>query len=216
MRQTNIIDLFSSLDSTTYNHSIRVMSLAREFEIANDFKDNKLSTAALIHDIGKVFVAPRILDKVEILSFIERELVDLHAYIGYRILKSFGVEEDVCRIVLYHHGLIPVTLSDMSYFNSGDVKNKALILRTIDAFEALTSDRPYHNALPISRAINVLVQEKTHHPDVIAFLESKVEKSDLYGAIDKRYYARDMKTVCMILSMWTEQITELSSNKLKE
>lgn len=200
-----IFDLFNRLDSTTYNHSIRVMSLAKEFESAYGFQNKDLSEAALVHDIGKIYISLKILDKTGSLSKAERELVNLHCYIGYEILRSFRVREDVCQIVLYHHGENLMTLSPVWYSDNEIIRNKANVLRTLDTFEALTSDRPYHNTLPIEGAIQVMVKEGYHHPDVVCFLLDKVHKNDYHGAIDKRYYVRDMDTVKGILSSWSSR-----------
>lgn len=201
-----MFDLFNRLDSTTYNHSIRVMSLAREFEQAFQYKDYDLNEAALVHDIGKIYVSSKILDKTRSLSKVERELVNLHSYIGYEILKSFDVNEEVCQIVLYHHGQDPMTLSPVECSYDSDVGNKAKILRSLDTFEALTSDRPYHNTLPIEQAIQVMLKEEFHHPDVIQFLLDKVNRADFNGAIDKRFYVRDMDAVKGVLTSWNAKI----------
>jgi len=201
-----IFDLFNRLDSTTYNHSIRVMSLAMEFEQTYQYNNDNLSEAALVHDIGKIYVSSKILDKTMSLSKVERELVNLHSYIGYEILKSFHVNDEVCQIVLYHHGENSMTLSPVIYSDDREIRDKANILRSLDAFEALTSDRPYHNTLPIEQAIQVMVKEGFHHSEVIRFLRDKVRRKEYHGAIDKRFYVRDMDAVNGILSSWNSKI----------
>ena len=152
-------EMLRRLDSTTYNHSVRVMMISAEVEEYLNLTDHKLMCAALFHDIGKAYVPFDILDKKERLTGLERELVDLHSYFGYCMLNSIKVEEDICRIVLYHHGFRPLTIRDLGHYDNNNVYEKAQMLHTIDAFEALTSDRPYHRGLPSKEALKILVRE---------------------------------------------------------
>lgn len=168
--RNDLYDLFNKLDSITYNHSIRVMGIAREIEDFFDLKSRTISNAALIHDIGKVFVSSKILDKVGSLNEIEKTMVNLHPYIGYKILKQYGIDEDICRLVLYHHGLRPITLSEIEEVQNEDVYDQALILHSIDAFEALTSDRPYHRGYLAKEALDIMLREKNHHQAVLDYL----------------------------------------------
>ena len=144
------------MDSTTYNHSMRVMLIALEIETTLRLDDHKLSEAALLHDIGKIYISPTILDKKEGLSSLERELIDLHAYIGYSILHGFDIDEDIW----YHHGSTPITISPIEKYNSEEIYEKAKMLHTIDVFEALTSDRPYHRGMSAKDALSIMKDEK--------------------------------------------------------
>ena len=114
-------EMLRRLDSTTYNHSVRVMMISAEVEEYLNLTDHKLMCAALFHDIGKAYVPFDILDKKERLTGLERELVDLHSYFGYCMLNSIKVEEDICRIVLYHHGFRPLTIRDLGHYDNNNV-----------------------------------------------------------------------------------------------
>lgn len=171
-------DILRRLDSTTYNHSVRVMMISAEVEEYLCMTDHKMMCAALFHDIGKLYVPFEILDKKDKLSSLERELIDLHPYFGYCMLSSLGVEEDICRIVLYHHNFNPLTIHDLGRYNNEDVYEKAQILHTIDAFEALTSDRPYHRGLPSKEAIKVLLRENNHDSRALKYLMEVSNKED--------------------------------------
>ena len=108
--RTDLSETFNRLDATTYNHSVRVMKIASEIESFYGLGDNYLSIAALLHDIGKVYISRKVLDKVSPLTGLEREIISLHPYYGYKILKDYDINEDVCRLVLYHHGMDPLCL----------------------------------------------------------------------------------------------------------
>lgn len=170
-----ISSLFMRLDPFTYNHSMRVRDIAEEIEEFYDFPDKSLSTAALVHDIGKVYISSKILNKISRLSDLEREIVDLHPYIGYKLLKEQNVDEKICRIVLYHHGIHPSTLTEIEPIEDADMYDKALMLHSIDCFEALTSDRPYHRGYLANEALDIMLSEKNHHQ---AFLDYVIDLTD--------------------------------------
>jgi putative nucleotidyltransferase with HDIG domain len=163
-------EIFKSLDSSTYNHSIRVMDIALEVEQYLRLPDHNLSSAGLLHDIGKFYIPMNILDKVGKLSPLEKELMDLHSYFGYQILEDFGLDEDVCRIVLYHHGINPITIKEIEPYDKASVLDQAYMLHSIDEFEALTSDRPYHRGVPARKALEIMQDEANHHPKVLEYI----------------------------------------------
>ena len=134
-------------------------------------KDDVLSTAALVHDIGKLYIPKIILDKRGGLDALEREVIDLHPYLGYRILETHGVDEAVCRIVLYHHGTKPMLLKDLPEFEDSEVAEKAVMLHTLDVFEALTTDRPYKRRMSVERDCAWMWQEVGYHPEILQYLK---------------------------------------------
>ena len=171
-RIETVQELFYRLDSTTYNHSVRVMALAIEYEEYAGVGNRILSQAALVHDIGKVYITQKILDKIGRLSNLERLLVGLHPYIGYCMLKERHVREDIARVVLYHHGFHPPILSAIEdqYASAEFVNYSSKVLRTLDAFEAITSDRPFHRGIPAKDAICMLREQKFNDNDGYDFL----------------------------------------------
>ena len=172
-------EMLRRLDSTTYNHSVRVMMISAEVEEYLNLTDHKLMCAALFHDIGKAYVPFDILDKKERLTGLERDLVDLHSYFVYCMLNSIKVEEDICRIVLYHHGFRPLTIRDLGHYDNNNVYEKAQMLHTIDAFEALTSDRPYHRGLPSKEALKILVREGKFEQRTLEYITEVSSKDEI-------------------------------------
>lgn len=168
--------LLYKLDSTTLNHSIRVLMIAIEIEEYLRRTSHQLMCAALFHDLGKLYVPFNILDKNCRLTNLEREIVDLHPYIGYTMLSDVGVNEDICRTVLYHHGFRMNTLRDLGYYDKNSIYEDSLILHTIDAFEALTSDRPYHRSISAKEALEILKREGKFEIKTLNYIESIIEK----------------------------------------
>ena len=115
---TQMIDMMKRLDSMTYNHSVRVMMISAEIEEYLGMTDHQLMYAALFHDVGKIYTPFNILDKNERLTKLERQIIDLHPYIGYSMLSELGIDEDICRIILYHHGTQPLTIQDVGHYRS--------------------------------------------------------------------------------------------------
>lgn len=152
-----LYDMLNRLDSYTYNHSVRVMELAAVVEKKLHLKDTHLSEAGLFHDIGKYYISQKVLDKHEGLSSIERQVIDFHAFYSFVTLEYFELPEDICEMALFHHGLQPpVTQGFPMPTPKNDIADKALILQTIDEFEALTSDRPYHRRRTEDEAVSII------------------------------------------------------------
>lgn len=179
----SIILKIQSLDSITLNHSVRVQNIARKFEEYNRHDNNILSMAGLVHDIGKMYISSKIIDKPGMLTPIEREIINLHPYISYRILVAEDVDPSICLLALFHHGVNPPGY-EHSWFgekqfmetkkrwnlNMEDVRDYAKMLHTIDCYEALTSDRPYRRGFSSEKAIEILESEKNQHKKVLEFL----------------------------------------------
>lgn len=183
-----LINVLNGLDSMTYNHSVRVAMLATEMEEYLGMTNHKLVCASLFHDIGKKYIPFNIIDKNSRLSKLERELIDLHPYIGYTILSDLGVDEDICRIVLYHHGFKPFTIHDIGHYDKNAVYEEACILHTIDAFEALTSDRPYHRGCPSREALHILVREGGYDAKTLEYVTAVIEGKEVESSAVHRTY----------------------------
>lgn len=165
-----VISTLQMLDSITLNHSIRVAEISKSFEVWNKHQDNLLSKSALVHDIGKIYISSKIIDKPGSLSGLEREIVNIHPYIGYEILKESGVDDRICSIALYHHGINPPVLHNVDAYEDEEILEYAKMLRSIDSYEALTSDRPYRRGFSGLDALSVMQSESGHHSKVLDYL----------------------------------------------
>jgi hypothetical protein len=125
----------------------------------------ELRYASLLHDVGKIGVPDHLLAKQGPLSVDEAELMQRHAEIGARILSNIDVLRDVAPLILHHqerfdgardgkHPGYPLGLH-------GDaIPMGARIIAVVDAFDAMTSDRPYRAALDPAEAVEVLRAER--------------------------------------------------------
>jgi putative nucleotidyltransferase with HDIG domain len=175
-----------STDRYTKGHSMRVSELAMEIATAMELHWKEVETirvAGLLHDIGKIEISGEILRKAAELSSEERELLNTHTVKGANLLSSVGaVLKEVVPIVVSHH----------KYFMSaldGDEKEMikippgARIVAVADAFDAMTSDRPYRKGMPPWKASEEIIAKtgKQFDPEVVeAFkrvVREKLEKA---------------------------------------
>jgi len=140
-------------DKYTSGHSVRVQRLSERIGRALGLPDRKieaLSTAALLHDIGKIEVVyEEILQKPGALTEEERRIIQSHVTRGVEILTSLSSSKpEVIEAVRYHHEAWDG--SGYPYGISGsDIPLYARIIGVSDAIDAMLSDRPYRKALEI-------------------------------------------------------------------
>ncbi len=109
--------------------------------------------AALLHDIGKIGIEGTILTKPGRLSAEEYMEIKKHPYIGYQILSPIKFLGPVAKMVLYHQEWY----NGMGYpegLKGEEIPVGARIVAIIDAWDAMTSDRPYRKALSYQQAIS--------------------------------------------------------------
>jgi putative nucleotidyltransferase with HDIG domain len=149
-----------STDGYTKGHSVRVAELSTEIAAAMDLHKSEVENirvAGLLHDIGKIEVSGEILQKAAALSTEERELMNSHTFKGAYILSAVGsVLKEVVPIVFAHHKYFVETLEG----NNGDrtkIPLGARVVAVADAFDAMTTDRPYRKGMPPWEAFQEIV-----------------------------------------------------------
>ena len=141
-------------DSVTYEHSRRVATYAQRFARAVGWSRGEarnLALAALVHDLGKTWIANGILNKTAALTQEERLIMEKHPVIGARILIGYEVQPFYVEAVLHHHEAwdghgYPANLR-------GDlIPMAARLLTIVDVYDVLTSQRPYKAPLSVDAA----------------------------------------------------------------
>lgn len=145
-------------DHYTYGHSKKVSKYATDIAAALGYPKDRidaLRTAGLLHDIGKIGVSDEILRKLEPLSSEEWQPIYAHPDLGVSILKHVEGLRDCLAGVKYHHERY-----DGSGYPEGlkgdNIPLDARILAVCDAYDALTSERPYHKKFTRERALEEL------------------------------------------------------------
>lgn len=171
-------------DPYTRGHSQRVGDLARGLarRLAwNRHDAENLYVAGLLHDIGKVAVPDRILHKPGRLDADELEILRSHPRRGWDMCRHLSSVAHALPAILYHHERL-----DGSGYPEGlagdAIPIQARIMGVADAFDALTSDRPYRARLAMGRAFAILRQETEAgmwDPEVLQALEGLAEDGTL-------------------------------------
>jgi len=166
-----LVSAMEAKDHYTRGHSERVRRYA--IKIADKFKlDEKqmkeLNYAGYLHDIGKIGIKDTLLSKVEPLTKEEYERIKRHPEIGNGILKDIKHLSSTCAIIRCEHERF-----DGNGYPNGLKKHKipigARIIAVADAFDAMTTDRPYRKAIKKTEAIKIIKQEagKQFDPEVV-------------------------------------------------
>jgi putative nucleotidyltransferase with HDIG domain len=167
-------------DGVTHDHIRRVQTRAVELAVRLGVGDplelKAIEAAALLHDVGKLAIPERILNKPGKLTTTEFERMKSHARIGAEILSEVDFPYPVVPIVRHHH-----ENWDGSGYPDGlhgsEIPLGARILAVVDCFDALTSDRPYRRALSIEETFEVIIARRgtMYDPAIVdAFRELSV------------------------------------------
>jgi len=163
-------------------HSERVtqlgLKIGRVLGLTEDEMDI-LRRAGLLHDIGKLGIPRHILDKEGKLTQEEEKAMREHVRLGVRILEPIAAYADVVPVVLHHHENFngegyPDGLAGKA------ISLGARIFAVADTFDALTSNRPYRQALNREQSIEMIKQGlgSRYDPDIVqAFLEVMAQES---------------------------------------
>jgi putative nucleotidyltransferase with HDIG domain len=137
-------------DPYTCGHSDRVARIAVKLADRLGCDGRELETiylSGLLHDIGKIGIDDQVLRKPGKLTQAEYEHIKMHADIGYRILKDLKQLGQVLPVVRHHHEAWDG--SGYPFGLSGEeIPLYARIVAVADAFDAMTSDRPYRRGMP--------------------------------------------------------------------
>lgn len=155
---TAIIKTLNEKNPREEAHSQRVSALCAELgKVINltDSEVDELKTVGLFHDIGKIAIEESVLNKEGKLEPEEWEQVKRHPEIGYRILSTVNEMAEMAEYVLAHHERWNGTGYPKGLKHE-EIPIQARIISIADAFDAMTSERTYKNALTYDEAIDEL------------------------------------------------------------
>ncbi|MCX7991409.1 MAG: HD domain-containing protein [Proteobacteria bacterium] len=150
-----LVNAIEAKDKYTRGHSERVTCYALEIGKRLNLTPKRmeiLQHAAILHDIGKIGTDLNILNKSGFLTIEEFEVVKEHPLVGSQILDPISFLEDVKSIIAEHHERY-----DGKGYPLGkkgeEISLESRIIAICDAFDAMTSDRPYRKALNLETAL---------------------------------------------------------------
>jgi response regulator RpfG family c-di-GMP phosphodiesterase len=143
----------------------------------------RLSLAAKLHDVGKVGVPEAILNKPDRLTPAEQQLIQRHPVLGEEILRPIIRSRAVLAAIRGHHE----RLDGLGYpdgLAGAHIPRLARLISVVDCFDALTSARPYREALPLGEAAELMraaAGDQLEPEYVETWLEIWTGKAELVG-----------------------------------
>lgn len=175
MTSEKIEEIIQVQDRETMGHCIGMKNMALEIENSYKFENHILSEAALLSDVGKIYISSYLLEKSSDLTSFEKEIIQNHSYYSYQIIKDWNLNPLVKSLVLYHHG------KNISYINNNDnlppfyedLIELYTTLETIDAYQGLVEYRSYRYSIcePID-AYDILQKEGCHNKKVLDYIKN--------------------------------------------
>ena len=142
-------------DVYTAGHQRRVQQLACEIGLRCGMSQEEitnLSYGALIHDIGKIYVATDILNKPGKITNLEYQILQTHAEYSYHIAQEMDLPPVILAMVLQHHERLDGS-GYPNHLKDDQITLEGRILAVADVVEAMTSHRPYRPALGLDAAL---------------------------------------------------------------
>ncbi|WP_251068061.1 HD-GYP domain-containing protein, partial [Streptomyces sp. ISL-22] len=174
-------------DGYTRGHSERVgqasMMIARELGM-DDERIEVLRFAGILHDVGKLGVPTRLLRKNGPLTPEERRVIELHPEYGHEMVRGISFLGEARAAVLHHHERLDG--SGYPYGLAGSqIPESARVVAVADAFDAMTSNRCYSRARPVSVALGELEKCAGSHfdPRMVTALARAVDQYGWHPAV---------------------------------
>lgn len=179
---TALVATLDARDRYTAGHSAAVAiysrDIARRMGLSEE-EQRKCHLAGLVHDIGKVGLPAGLLEKEGPLTLEERRLMEAHSEIGERILANVDDYAEIASIVRHHHERVDGQgYPDRLFGASTPLASR--IISVADAYNAMTSDRPYRDAMPgrVARLRLAQAVESQFDTSVVAAFEAILASAD--------------------------------------
>ena len=174
-------------DPYTFEHSARVAAISLELAKGMNLSETDLVVlrrAGLLHDVGKIGVSDKILAKTAPLNDEEWASIRRHPVIGYEMLKDVPFLQPSLDPIRHHHerwdgegypdGLKGASISQL-----------ARIVTLADAFDAMTSDRPYRKGFSFEFAARTMVSEAGRQFDPAVVDAFKARKAEIFARLEE-------------------------------
>jgi putative nucleotidyltransferase with HDIG domain len=177
-----LVATLDARDRYTAGHSAAVAvyarDIARQMNLSTDLQQ-LAHVCGLVHDIGKIGLPAGLLEKPGALTLEERREMQRHSEIGERILANVDTYAQIAEVVRHHHERV-----DGQGYPDGLIGDEipliARIIAVADAYNAMTSDRPYRDAMP-SRVARLRLAQATDgqfSTEIVAAFETILANSN--------------------------------------
>jgi uncharacterized domain HDIG len=177
-----LVATLDARDQYTAGHSAAVAIYSRDIAkrmCVSEEQQNLVHLSGLVHDIGKIGLPAGVLEKPGALTLEERRILEQHSEIGERILAKVDDYAEIAAIVRHHHERV-----DGNGYPDGlmgdEIPLLSRIIAVADAYNAMTSNRPYRDAMPSRVARLRLAQavESQFDTTVVAAFEAILAGAD--------------------------------------
>jgi HD-GYP domain-containing protein (c-di-GMP phosphodiesterase class II) len=175
----SLVAALEAKDPYTKGHSERVAIMSYELSKCLGIKGSELESihiAAHLHDIGKIGVPDKVLNKTGKLLAHEWEYMKMHPQIGFDILSKSNKLEHISKMVLYHHERwdgkgYPIGIDQIN------IPLGSRIISICDSIDAMTSDRPYREAMSFEACMNEITINKSlmFDPVLVEFVQENLD-----------------------------------------
>ena len=185
-------------DPYTAGHTSRVAQYSVRIASAlglDDVTRREIEHGALLHDIGKIGVPDAVLSKPGPLDADEWEAMRRHPLVAIAILEGVELSPIVISMVRHHHENLDGT-GYPDHLSGEDLPLAARIARVADAFDAMTSDRPYRDALSLTAARAELRRNAGSQfcPEIVDAFEGLIDRGQLERVLGHRDEAARRRT----------------------
>lgn len=152
----SLIQFAELKDMYTAHHCINVMNYSvnfAEFVGCNTEEKDIIRHASVLHDIGKLAIRDEILKKNSTLTPNEFDIMKWHPYLSHEFIKNIDYFQDEADIIIHHHERV----DGQGYphnLRGDEISKLCKIVSICDAYDAITSSRPYRKALPEEYALD--------------------------------------------------------------
>ena len=163
----------------TCNIALGVYSLLTD-DIKEKVDKTSLKEASMLHDLGKVLIPSKILNKPAKLNIKERKIMNIHSTLGYELLKTQGVNENVLNLIKYHHQNLkhsgyPTLPAENTASDLG-----VQIISIADKYSALREARVYRRRLSRTEALLILYREVREGKIMPAIYNALFKYAEMY------------------------------------
>ena len=162
---------FISHDYKTYTHCMHVFIYSVAVFNTYDFTDTEVfeyGLGALLHDVGKAKIPKRILNKRGPLTQAEREIIKEHPVHGVSMCAHLPMTQNTINCILFHHETL-----DGSGYPAGimgdNVPHAVRVITLADIYDALTTNRPYAEAMEPYEALSLIRNDMRENVDMTVF-----------------------------------------------
>lgn len=168
-----LADKMRTYDKVLFNHCMNVAFIMAQICYLNRFQKEirfNYTAAALLHDVGKLNVPQKILQKNGSLTEDEFQIMKTHVSEGVSLLRKYEVSEEIVKIVASHHERLDGTGYPRGY-HQFEIPEGSKLLATIDAYDALTSVRSYGSVYTAREALDILEAEGVYDMRHVNFIK---------------------------------------------